>query len=343
MTAPSVSICLPNLNTASFLRERFDTILAQTMTDWECIVCDNESDDGSWEIIREYASREPRIRCSQKPRDPMGMYPNWNNCLREATGEFIYIATSDDTMTADCLEKMVAALDAHPECGLCQCALSYIGEAGEPLELDWFERPLGRFARDWLDRAHIRPAPLDGLLHFGLHNPYTSITQLLIRKSVFDQVGEFDGTWGSEGDFEWEMRASLLHGCIYIPEVLATWRVRDGQATKNRVTLQKRLNKVEMCERAWQRAISIRPELDREYDWRDWACFYLEEVFKLRMKEKASPVARAFFLLFGVLRACPGAWKYLQLKLLREHWEEEKFKRLRKLLGEQRVPEPRFL
>ena len=67
--SPTVSICVPNLNTRPFLRERFHTILDQTFQDWELLVYDSYSDDGAWEYICEIAAREPRMRAWQGPRE----------------------------------------------------------------------------------------------------------------------------------------------------------------------------------------------------------------------------------------------------------------------------------
>src|SRR6267142_6232334 len=121
-----VSICLPNLNCLRFLHERFTTILGQTFQDWELFVYDSLSDDGAWDLIQDWGSREKRLRAMQGPRE--GPYPAWNECLRQTKGEFVYIATSDDTMAPDCLEKMVSALDQHPECDLAHCPLVIIDE-----------------------------------------------------------------------------------------------------------------------------------------------------------------------------------------------------------------------
>jgi len=52
MPTPLVSICLPNLNTCRFLAERMETLLAQTVNDWELIICDSHSDGGSWEFFQ---------------------------------------------------------------------------------------------------------------------------------------------------------------------------------------------------------------------------------------------------------------------------------------------------
>ena len=105
---PIVSICLPNLNTRRYLPARMESILGQTLTDWELIVCDSHSDDGAWEYFRQFKS-DPRVMLAQVPRE--GIYAGWNECLRRAQGEYIYMATSDDTCRPELLEKLVSELE----------------------------------------------------------------------------------------------------------------------------------------------------------------------------------------------------------------------------------------
>src|ERR1700745_1166859 len=116
---PLVSVCVPNLNTLPFLSERFETIFGQSFQDWELLVYDGYSTDGAWEYINELASREPRMRIWQGPRE--GTPGSWTPCVREARGKYVYIATSDDNMALDGLEKLVDALEANPECALAHC------------------------------------------------------------------------------------------------------------------------------------------------------------------------------------------------------------------------------
>src|SRR5688500_18943888 len=129
---PRVSICVPNLNTRPFLPERFQTIRAQSFRDWELLIYDSYSTDGAWEYITEVAAGEPRARAWQGPRE--GTPGSWSPCVRAARGDYVYIATSDDTMPPDCLEKLVAALDAHPQCDIAHCALEPIDEQGRRVE-----------------------------------------------------------------------------------------------------------------------------------------------------------------------------------------------------------------
>jgi glycosyltransferase involved in cell wall biosynthesis len=231
---PTVSICVPTLNMRKFLAERFATIFNQTFQDWELLVYDSHSDDGSWEYIQELAAKDGRMRVWQGPRE--GVYPAWNECVRQAKGEYVYIATSDDTMSADCLQKLAAALERHSECDLAHCPLVVIDEMGKLLP----ERPpwpngtvfgLGMMER--LDHPHIRRAPYDGLLHLTQMHAFLSITQLLIRRSLFSRTGMFQSTWGSVSDFNWEMKAGLIANVVHVPDTWATWRQHSLQLSSS--------------------------------------------------------------------------------------------------------------
>jgi len=227
---PKVSILLPNLNTRKYLDERIDTIFKQTFTDWELVIVDNYSDDGAWDFFKQIAASDTRVRISQAPR--MGMYANWNNCIELARGEYIYIATSDDTMAPECLEHMVDALETYPQCDLAHCCLTVIDEHGVPLATQWDQWDQVLFYGDFIKRKHVRKAPYDGYVHAGWSTA-NSITQLMIRRSLFDKIGLFRNDFGSIADFEWEMRATLVADVIHIPKYLATWRVHHEQATQH--------------------------------------------------------------------------------------------------------------
>lgn len=242
---PTVSICLPNLNTRPFLPERFATIREQSFKDWELLVYDSYSNDGAWEYIQEQARHEPRMRAWQGPRE--GTPGSWNPCIRAATGEYVYIATSDDTMPPDCLEKLVAALEAYPECDVAHCRLRAIDENGAEIPgPSWHTSIFARSSGPLVERVHVRKAPYDGLLHLIGGNVYVSITQLLIRRSLFDRIGLFESKWGSVGDFNWGMRAGLVGNVVHVPNTWGGWRLHSGQATAGvALTSDEHVRKVE--------------------------------------------------------------------------------------------------
>ncbi len=239
-----VSILLPNLNSAPFLHERLRTIEHQTFRDWELVIVDGYSDDGSWEILQSFAKKDARCTLTQSPRN--GVYPALNECIRLASGQYVYVATSDDTMQPNCLEAMVHALDAHPECDICHVCLQIIDAHGQPID-NWRLFDSTTFYGEAINQAHIRRAPLDGLLHCALYMMYCSLTQLLIRRTVFEKVGLFPTNRGTIGDFEWGMRVGLTCNTLHLPETLATWR-RHPQQTTNAAFLNTADYYAQLCE-----------------------------------------------------------------------------------------------
>ena len=226
--SPKVSVLLPVLNSLPFLHERLQTIENQTFHDWELVIVDGYSDDGSWELLQSFANNDARCKLTQSPR--RGVYAALNECIRQTAGEYVYVATSDDTMQPNCLEAMVTALDAHRECDVCHTCLQIIDAQGHPID-NWRQFDSARFYGELINLPHIRRAPLDGLLHCALYMMYCSLTQLLMRRTVFEKVGIFPTNRGTIGDFEWGMRVGLTCNILHIPVTLATWRRHPEQAT----------------------------------------------------------------------------------------------------------------
>jgi glycosyltransferase involved in cell wall biosynthesis len=230
MDTPLVSVCLPSLNTRPFLQERVDTILGQSYKNWELIVIDGFSEDGSWDFFKELEQSDQRVSIAQAPR---GLYAAWNRCIERAQGTYVYIATSDDTMALDCLEKMVAALEEHRDCDLAHCPLVILDRHGIKIDApEWRDNSMFAFGRpELMTQAHIRRAPIDGLLHLTGRMVYQSITELLIRRTLFNRIGKFSDAWGSIGDLYWEMKAGLVANTVHVPDTWASWRMYDTQGT----------------------------------------------------------------------------------------------------------------
>jgi glycosyltransferase involved in cell wall biosynthesis len=297
-----VSVCLPNLNNRKFLPERLESILAQTFQNWELVVVDSYSDDGAWELVQEYAKQEPRIRLFQAPRE--GIYAGFNACIRQAQGEYIYIATSNDTMTPDCLEKMVNTLNQNPDCDLCQCALEFIDKNSNslPKNRQWNNFPAPRYLDKWLDCSHKRLAPHDGVLHFAVMTVYTSVTQLLIRKRVFEEIGDFETCWGSMADFEWEMRASLLYNTVYIPEPLATWRIHSEQATQNPYTSKNLDTLLKMSNHALKTAKMLNYGKVKEISFSEFAFEFERTSIIVGIQEQKILLSKFVYLLYFLFK-----------------------------------------
>ena len=128
MTTPRVSVLIPTFRYARYLAEAVDSILAQDFGDFELIISDDCSGDGSREIMEACAARDPRIRIHLHSAN-IGMVQNWNWCLSQARGEFVKYVFGDDRLARpDALGKMVAMLEANPEAALAASAREVIDE-----------------------------------------------------------------------------------------------------------------------------------------------------------------------------------------------------------------------
>src|SRR5438128_6808236 len=130
-SAPKVSLLLPSLNARRFLEPRVDSLLKQTFADWEAIVLDSQSTDGSWEFFQSVAENDSRFRPYQIPRE--GLYAALNRGLELATGEFLHIATADDSMSPEFLTEMLEALARCSKAGIAACDVLLIDRNGNEL------------------------------------------------------------------------------------------------------------------------------------------------------------------------------------------------------------------
>ncbi|MPZ64365.1 MAG: glycosyltransferase [Pseudonocardiaceae bacterium] len=110
---PRLSIGLPVYNGEQYLAEALDALLGQSYEDFELIISDNASTDGTADICRHYAAQDPRIRYIRQPHN-IGAAPNHNVVFREARGELFKWASHDDLYGRELLRRCVEALDEHP-------------------------------------------------------------------------------------------------------------------------------------------------------------------------------------------------------------------------------------
>ena len=243
MTAQTarISVLLPCLNSRKFLEPRIDSLRNQSFTDWKAIVLDSGSTDGSWEFFKSIAETDSRFQLHQVPRE--GLYAALNRGLELATGEFLYIAPADDTMGPEFFAEMIGALVRRPDAGIAVCDCLFINQDGNELRPeDVSHRLSNKQMRNLLrsgsvrsslsrplSKINYRPAPHDCLLHFTSRSVYFSLTQLLFRKSLIEEAGEFETDVGPAADFGWLLRLTSLTDSVHVPKKLATWRFHGDQ------------------------------------------------------------------------------------------------------------------
>ena len=109
-SVPSVSIGIPVYNGALYINEAIDSLLAQSFSDFEIVISDNASTDGTAEICQQYADRDPRIRYTRQATN-IGALENFKFVLREAIGGKFMWAAADDKWDKNWLDELVTAME----------------------------------------------------------------------------------------------------------------------------------------------------------------------------------------------------------------------------------------
>lgn len=183
--APRVSVITPFVDHARFLAEAIESVRAQTFTDWELILVDDGSRDGSRAIADRYAAAD-RARIRVVPPDVVrhGAAAARNRGIAAAAGELVAFLDADDVYLAEKLREEVADLDAHPDAAMVYSRTRWWhdGLRGR----DWTERP-GVGA----NRVHAPPSLLTRIV-LDQKGDIPCTCGVLIRKRALDRVGAFE-------------------------------------------------------------------------------------------------------------------------------------------------------
>lgn len=119
---PLVSVLLPTYHYARYLPEAIESVLAQDYPNLEIIISDDASPDGSADILRAYAARDPRIRAVAHEQN-LGMVANWNWCLQQARGTYVKYLFGDDRLASPhAISRLVDLLESSPRASLAASA-----------------------------------------------------------------------------------------------------------------------------------------------------------------------------------------------------------------------------
>ena len=136
MTAfvPRISVGLPVYNGEKYLAAAVDSLLSQTFGDFELILSDNASTDGTGDICRMYAAQDSRVRYMRNDVN-IGVYRNCNKVVRCSRGEYFKLACADDLCHPDLLERCLAVLEADPTVVAAYARTRFIDEDGAWLDM----------------------------------------------------------------------------------------------------------------------------------------------------------------------------------------------------------------
>ncbi len=215
---PLVSIGMPVFNGANYVHKAIESILAQTFTDLELIICDNASTDATGEICREYAARDPRVRYIRNPQN-LGAGPNFDRCFHLARGGYFQWAAHDDMLAPDYVARAVEALERAPDALLCVAGIVEIGADDQVLR---------RYATDLADMASPDPARRFGCVIHS-HHQCEDFFGVYRRRALLGTglIGTFSGS-----DRVLLAEVALRGPWVRLPEHLFLHREHAARATR---------------------------------------------------------------------------------------------------------------
>jgi glycosyltransferase involved in cell wall biosynthesis len=210
-SSPRVTVVIPVYNRAQYVREAIDSILRQTYSDFELLLIDDGSTDGTGEVLRSYADERVRLVSHQSN---LGIPRTRNEGVRLARGDYVAFLDSDDVAYSTRLERQVAFLDTHPDFAAVGAWVSWMDGTG---------RPISRVKRKPVSSREIAALRL---LRSGVENSASMGRTTILRNYPHNEGCDV------VSDFELWARIATRHKLSNLPEVLVRRRLHGGQITK---------------------------------------------------------------------------------------------------------------
>ncbi len=232
--APPVSIIMSNYNVEAYLAEAVDSMLNQTFGDFEFIVIDDGSTDGSIDIMQDYARRDKRI--TFKARENRGLPATLNETARMSRSEYLARMDPDDISLPARLAKQVAFMNEHPEVVNVGSRVILIDPFGVPIKTT--DHPL---THEEIDRDLLRG------IGWAIVHPVA-----FIRKSGLERCGWYNEGYRTSQDMECWLRMAEIGRLANIEEPLLKYRQHLASANFAKAEQQKKF-KVQIMTAAYER------------------------------------------------------------------------------------------
>ena len=226
---PKVSVVIPAYNTVHFLPQTVKSVLQQTFQDFEIIVVNDGSTDGT-EL---WLSQLEQPQLTYITQNNQGLPATRNTGIAAAQGAYIAFLDADDLWEPTKLEQQVACLDARPEVGLVHTAIRYIDEQNYEIN-------------------RIFGVEGDGNVwqKVVVHNPVRCGSTPMVRRDCFATVGVFDPTLTFSEDWDMWIRIAAHYPFATINEPLVSYRQHGTNMTKGYQAIMP--NFIKIIERAFE-------------------------------------------------------------------------------------------
>lgn len=213
--APAVSVVMPAYNAERFIREAIESVLTQSFGDFEVIVMDDGSSDGTRDIAQEYAVQDERVLLVS--RENRGQCASLNEAIERAHAKWIAVMHADDVMESNRLERQLAFIAENPDLAVVSSFVHHIDSNG---------REIGKYRSQYTSRETVQRARLQNEL-IGFHHPAA-----MLRKDAVQAVGGYRSAfWVCEDIDLWNRLVEQDFGILVQPEFLLRYRIHAGSAS----------------------------------------------------------------------------------------------------------------
>lgn len=212
-SGPALSVIMSVWNDEAYVGQAIGSILTQSFGNFEFLMVDDHSTDGSATVMAERAASDPRIRIL--PAGEKGRVAALNSLLHEARAPLVALMDSDDISTPQRLERQLAFLAAHPDHAAVSCDCDKIDQSGAKL-----------------DRPPInRPSNHAGLVANFESGPLLNHNAVMMRRAALMQIGGYRAAFRHAEDYDLWLRLSEVAKLANLPDTLVTYRIHARQVS----------------------------------------------------------------------------------------------------------------
>lgn len=211
---PKLSVVMASYNHAAFVRQAVDSVLGQSFTDFEFVITDDGSHDGTADILRSLS--DPRIRLHVFPEN-RGAVDALNDTIARSRGQYIAVLNSDDYFLPEKLARQVAYLDDNPGVGAVFGVPRVVDETGRELGADEHI-----FARIFTSQNRPR---IEWLRHFFENGNCLCHPTIMIRRQCYNHVGLYDPLLMNLPDFDMWVRLCQHFDIHILPQPVSAFRL----------------------------------------------------------------------------------------------------------------------
>jgi len=210
---PGVSVVITCYNGHKWIADAVDSALAQSYRPLEIVVVDDGSSDGSRDLLRRYEAHA-EIKLLLHPRN-RGIPATKNTAVAQCGGRYVAMLEQDDVWHADKIARQVEVMEADPSCGMVFAEALVLGPDGR----EYVRRhpPVG-----------IPDATEARVTMFFLRNPVISMSSVMLRRAVLEELGGFDERYAGGDDYDLFLRLVGRHRVAFIAEPLLRYRWHEA-------------------------------------------------------------------------------------------------------------------